>query len=71
MKGYKLTDIESENMLMIEIDKALPNSDDINKIIEPFVNKYVDIQNNKYSKQQNLHRSNNSTCGTKISSSYE
>ena len=30
MKGYKLTDIESENMLMIEIDKALPNSDDIN-----------------------------------------
>lgn len=59
MKGYKLTDIESENMLMIEIDKALPDSDDINKIIKPFINKYVDIQNNKYSKQQSLYRSNN------------
>jgi hypothetical protein len=71
MKGYKLTDIESENMLMIEIDKALPDSDDINKIIKPFINKYVDIQNNKYSKQQSLYRSDNQTCGTKISSSYE
>lgn len=71
MRGYKLTNQQSMDMLMDEIDKALTLPENFDEIITPFINENVDIQNNKYSKQQNLHRSNNSTCGTKISSSHE
>ena len=59
MRGYKLTDQQSINMLMNEIDKALTLSNNFDEIITPFINKNVDIQNNKYSKQQSLYRSNN------------
>ncbi len=59
MRGYKLTDQQSINMLMDEIDKALTLPNNFDEIITPFINKNVDIQNNKYSKQQNLYRSNN------------
>jgi hypothetical protein len=51
MRGYKLTDQQSINMLMNEIDKALTLSNNFDEIITPFINKNVDIQNNKYSKQ--------------------
>ena len=61
MRGYKLTDQQSINMLMDEIDKALTLPNNFDEIITPFINKNVDIQNNKYSKQQNLYRSNNQT----------
>ena len=59
MRGYKLTDQQSINMLMNEIDKALTLPNNFDEIITPFINKNVDIQNNKYSKQQSLYRSNN------------
>ena len=59
MRGYKLTDQQSINMLMDEIDKALTLPNNFDEIITPFINKNVDIQNNKYSKQQSLYRSNN------------
>lgn len=59
MRGYKLTDQQSINMLMDEIDKALTLPNNFDEIITPFVNKNVDIQNNKYSKQQSLYRSDN------------
>ena len=59
MRGYKLTDQQSMNMLMDEIDKALTLPNNFDEIITPFINKNVDIQNNKYSKQQSLYRSNN------------
>jgi len=59
MRGYKLTDRQSINMLMDEIDKALTLPNNFDEIITPFINKNVDIQNNKYSKQQSLYRSNN------------
>ena len=71
MRGYKLTDQQSINILMDEIDKALTLPNNFDEIITPFINKNVDIQNNKYSKQQSLYRSDNQTCRTKISSSYE
>lgn len=61
MRGYKLTDQQSINMLMDEIDKALTLPNNFDEIITPFINKNVDIQNNKYSKQQSLYRSNNQT----------
>ena len=61
MRGYKLTNQQSINMLMDEIDKALTLPNNFDEIITPFVNKNVDIQNNKYSKQQSLYRSNNQT----------
>ena len=57
MRGYKLTDQQSINMLMDEIDKALTLPNNFDEIITPFINKNVDIQNNKYSKQQSLYRS--------------
>ena len=59
MRGYKLTDQQFINMLMDEIDKALTLPNNFDEIITPFINKNVDIQNNKYSKQQSLYRSNN------------
>ena len=59
MRGYKLTDQQSINILMDEIDKALTLPNNFDEIITPFINKNVDIQNNKYSKQQSLYRSNN------------
>jgi len=59
MRGYKLTDQQSINMLMDEIDKALTLPNNFDEIITPFINKNVDIQNNKYSKQQSLYLSNN------------
>lgn len=59
MRGYKLTNQQSINMLMDEIDKALTLPNNFDEIIAPFINKNVDIQNNKYSKQQSLYRSNN------------
>ena len=59
MRGYKLTNQQSINMLMDEIDKALTLPNNFDEIITPFVNKNVDIQNNKCSKQQSLYRSNN------------
>lgn len=59
MRGYKLTNQQSINMLMDEIDKALTLPNNFDEIITPFINKNVDIQNNKYSKQQSLYRSNN------------
>ena len=37
MRGYRLTDAQSEAMRMFEIDRALPSSEDINKVLEPFV----------------------------------
>ena len=61
MRGYKLTNQQSINMLMDEIDKALTLPNNFDEIITPFVNKNVDIQNNKCSKQQSLYRSNNKT----------
>ena len=61
MRGYKLTNQQSINMLMDEIDKALTLPNNFDEIITPFINKNVDIQNNKYSKQQSLYRSNNQT----------
>ncbi len=61
MRGYKLTDQQSINMLIDEIDKALTLPNNFDEIITPFINKNVDIQNNKYSKQQSLYRSNNQT----------
>ena len=61
MRGYKLTDQQSINMLMDEIDKALTLPNNFDEIITPFINKNVDIQNDKYSKQQSLYRSNNQT----------
>ena len=42
-------------------DKALTLPNNFDEIITPFINKNVDIQNNKYSKQQSLYRSNNQT----------
>ena len=59
MRGYKLTDQQFINMLMDEIDEALTLLNNFDEIITPFINKNVDIQNNKYSKQQNLYWSNN------------
>ena len=50
MRGYKLTNQQSINMLMDEIDKALTLPNNFDEIITPFINKNVDIQNNKYSK---------------------
>ena len=47
------------SMLMDEIDKALTLPNNFDEIITPFINKNVDIQNNKYSKQQSLYWSNN------------
>ena len=61
MRGYKLTNQQSINMLMDEIDKALTLPNNFDEIITLFINKNVDIQNNKYSKQQSLYRSNNKT----------
>ena len=46
MRGYKLTDQQSINMLMDEIDKALTLPNNFDEIITPFINKNVDIQNN-------------------------
>ncbi len=71
MRGYKLTDQQSINMLIDEIDKALTLPNNFDEIITPFINKNVDIQNNKYSKQQSLYRSNNQTNTRQISSSYK
>ena len=71
MRGYKLTDQQFINMLMDEIDEALTLLNNFDEIITPFINKNVDIQNNKYSKQQNLYWSNNQTNTKQISSSYE
>jgi len=59
MRGYKLTDQQSINMLMNEIDKALTLPNNFDEIITPFINKNVDIQDNKYSKQQSLYWSDN------------
>ena len=59
MRGYKLTNQQSINMLMDEIDKALTLPNNFDEIITPFINKNVDIQNNKYSKQQSLYWSDN------------
>lgn len=39
MRGYKLTDKQSEMMLMDEIDKALTLPDNFKDIIAPFINK--------------------------------
>ena len=47
MRGYKLTDQQSINMLMNEIDKALTLPNNFDEIITPFVNKNVNIIMNK------------------------
>jgi len=39
MRGYKLTDKQSETLLMDEIDKALTLPDNFEEIIKPFINK--------------------------------
>lgn len=46
MRGYRLTDAQSEAMRMLEIDRALPSSEDINIVLEPFVvrNPYMKIR---------------------------
>lgn len=59
MRGYKLKNQQSINMLMDENDKALTLPNNFDEIITPFINKNADIQNNKYSKQQSLYWSNN------------
>ena len=59
MRGYKLIDSQSIDILFDEIDKALTLPKNFEKIITPFVKKDVDIQDNKYSKQQSIYWSNN------------
>ena len=52
MRGYKLTNQQSINMLMDEIDKALTLPNNFDEIITPFINKMwiykiINIQNGK------------------------